>query len=169
VFNREKLDWMNAQHLRAKSAGDLSVLVRPLLAEAGIDEIEDRYLKDVITLMRERVTKPQEFLASGFYFFADPEGYDEQATKKNWKPGAASSMTAVAERLASLEVTGPSDFEQVIRSVADQLQVGAGKLIHPLRLALTGVSAGPGLFELMAVLGRERCIRRIQRAVLALG
>jgi glutamyl-tRNA synthetase len=75
----------------------------------------------------------------------------------------------VCGKLLGLPAFTPSDIEGVIRTVAESAGVSAGKLIHPLRLAVTGVSLGPGLFELMSAIGRDACIRRIGHALTVLG
>jgi glutamyl-tRNA synthetase len=77
-------------------------------------------------------------------------------------------LREVADALQSAEEFTVSSVEEAVRQVAERLGIGAGKLIHPLRLSLTGISVGPGLFEMMAVMGKERCIRRIEQAVSAL-
>jgi len=169
VFNIDKLSWMNTQHLRGKSDREFLGLIRPHLASAGLAKVDDAYVLRVIGLLKERVERTEEFVSLSGYFFADPELYDDQARKKNWKPESARYLSEVASRLRTLEETTDTGYEAAVRSVAERLTIGAAKLIHPLRLALTGAGAGPGLFEIMALLGRETCVRRIERAVSALG
>jgi glutamyl-tRNA synthetase len=115
------------------------------------------------------VERPEDFATDAGYFFADPEKYDKEARTKNWKPGTAVQLMEVRARLSGLEPFDHASVEAAVRGTAEALSVGASRLIHPLRLALTGVSKGPGLFELMAVLGKETCLRRIERACAVLG
>jgi glutamyl-tRNA synthetase len=165
VFNLDKLNSVNKQYMREKTEDELVPLVRPFLADAGITIDDDAYLSQVVRLTKERVTTLRDFADVGDFFFSDPEKYDEDARKKNWK---AESPRYLAEVLPALhDITGFSsgEIEGVVRATADRLGVGPGKLIHPLRLTITGKATGPGLFELMEVLGKERCARRIERGL----
>jgi glutamyl-tRNA synthetase len=169
VFNIEKLNWMNTEHLRRKPNGELLELVRPSLLAADITNVTDAYMLGVIRLLKERVVRVEEFVTSGIYFFRDPLSYDEPARKKHWKPETPEHLRQVAAGLARLETFRAEDIESVVRATAAAFGVGAGSLIHPLRLAVTGVALGPGLFELMALVGRDSCIRRIERGLASLG
>ncbi len=141
----------------------------PEIMASGFGGQPAEYLKSVVRLMRERIETPADLAEKGGYFFRDPEAYDEQSRKKNWKPDSAKHLASVREALAVLEPVDHASVEGAVRSVAERAGVGASKLIHPLRLAVTGVSAGPGLFELMVVLGKDACVRRIDTAVARLG
>ena len=169
VFNVEKLNWMNTEHLRHKPDAELLELARPFLAAAGITDVPDSYMLDVIRLLKERVVRPGEFVTTGMYFFRDPASYDEQAKKKHWKPETASRLRQVISALTDLPSFSPGDVESAVRATATGLGIGAGTLIHPLRLTVTGVALGPGLFELMAVLGKETSLRRIEKGLSVLG
>jgi glutamyl-tRNA synthetase len=89
--------------------------------------------------------------------------------KKNWKPDSAQHLREVLGVLAGLEDFSASSTEAVLRSTAERLGVGSGKLIHPVRLAVSGRSSGPGLFEMLEVLGKDICLRRLERAITTLG
>ncbi len=169
VFNIEKLNWMNTEHLRRKSDAALVELTRPFLAAAGITDVSDTYLLEVIRLLKERVEKPAEFVSKGMYFFRDPETYDEPARKKHWKPDTALHLRLVLDAFRAAGTFSAGEVEATVRSSASALGVGAGSLIHPLRLVVTGVALGPGLFELMALIGKDACLRRIGRALAAFG
>jgi len=169
VFNIEKLNWMNTEHLRRATDASLLELVRPAVAAAGIAGVPDAYLLDVIRLMKERVERPADFVSTGMYFFRDPLAYDDQAKKKHWKAESAEHVRRALEGFRQLTSWLPGDIESVVRAAAQASGVGAGALIHPLRLSVTGVALGPGLFELMSVLGKETCLRRIETCLTALG
>lgn len=168
VFNVEKLNWMNTQHLRHTPDPVLLTLLRPHLEAAGLGSVPDAYVLDVVRLMRDRVDKVEEFVSFSGYFFRDPQTYDEASRKKNWRAETPGQVRDVIDRLRALASFTAADVEAAVRESAGTFGVGGGKLIHPLRLAVTGVALGPGLFELMAVLGKETCLRRIERAVTAL-
>ena len=165
VFNIDKLNSVNKHYLRERADRDLAALVRPLLEEQGIGGISDAYLEQVIRLTKERVTTLRDVATVGDFFFADPAVFDGDAVKKNWKADSPRCVTGAADALETMTKFTAAAIEQTIRSAAEQLGVGAGKLIHPLRLALTGKATGPGLFELMEVLGKETCVRRLRHAL----
>ena len=111
----------------------------------------------------------EEFVTGCPYFFSDPDSYDEEARKKNWKPETAGWMRDLLPALLAANPFTTVTLEAIVKEKAGQLGMGAGKLIHPLRLAVSGTSKGPGLFEMMELLGRETCQRRIERAITLLG
>jgi len=165
VFNIEKLRWMNAQHLRRKTDAELVSLLRPQLSAAGLNGFSDAYLTAVVNLMRERAEAPEDFLLKGRYFFEDPQAYDPEALAKRWTAESPDHLRTVRNSLASLQGFTKGLIETVVRDAAARHGIGAAKIIHPLRLAVTGVSLGPGLFELMEVLGMATCLSRIDRAL----
>ena len=169
VFNIAKLDWMNSVYLRELSDADLIQRARPILEEAGFANTSDAYLVAVFHLMKDRLNSLDDLVSFAGYFFKEPETYEEASKKKNWKPETAGHLHLVRAGLLSLGTFDHAGVEGVIRGVAESSGVGGSRLIHPLRLALTGIAIGPGLFELMVVLGRDTCVRRIDRAVTLLG
>jgi glutamyl-tRNA synthetase len=168
VFNLEKLNSVNKQYMRAKADADLVPLVRPFLQAGGVGDVADAYLEKVIRLTKERVTTLCDFAEVGDFFFADPQRYDEEARKKNWKAESPRYLAEAIEGIKTLAGFSGSEIEALVRATAERLGVGPGKLIHPLRLAITGKATGPGLFELMEVLGKDACARRIERALTSL-
>ncbi len=173
VFDIAKLDWLNTQYLRLLPAADLRAKLESVLDAAnftGAERHDAAYLDLVIELMRERVRKVEEFYSFSHYFFRDPTGYDPTGVEKRWKPDETGNLiVALRDRLADLPDFEPTAIETALRHTAEANGVGAGALIHPARLALSGETQGPGLFELIAALGRDRVVRRLARAVETLG
>lgn len=165
VFNIDKLNWLNQQYIKTKPDAELFLLVKPLLLEKGWVSFSDDYIKKVIGLMKERVVVINNFTNGCSYFFEEPATYEETAKAKNWKPESAQQMFKLAEKFSALTTFNSSSIESALRETADEEHVGAGKLIHPLRLALSGVPNGPSLFHMAEVLGKETVLRRIDRAV----
>ena len=173
VFDEQKLIWMNGQFIKNKSLPDLAEVVRPLLVSAGLlpdgpesgSDSEDR-LPAALALFQDRMKQITDFSESGRYFFVDPNDYEEQAVIKHWlKEGVPDRLKNILQQLKALDTWNESTLEDCIRTTAEAWGVGAGKLIHPIRLALTGMATSPGLFEMMNVLGRETVCRRLQAAV----
>jgi glutamyl-tRNA synthetase len=165
VFDVEKLKWMNEQHLRLQTDDQLLELVKPILQEKHWGAFSDDYLKQVFALMRERVTFPHDFVEGCSYFYKHPHSFDEAAKTKSWTPETPQRLQALLESYKNLENFDAASVEQALRQEAEKLQVSAGKIIHPLRLALTGVAVGPSLFHLIEVLGKDEVARRIEFAI----
>jgi len=163
VFDIEKLNWLNAEHLRRKSDKELINMLRKDLRSSKYSSFEysDEYLLKVIHAMKERVSFVQEFYEKGFYFFEEPESYEESGVKKRWKEESPLILKKYAEKISAYDNPVKEDFEKVLHETADELKVGNGNVIHPLRLAASGVSGGPGIFEILDIIGKEKTINRI--------
>jgi glutamyl-tRNA synthetase len=168
VFNLEKLNWMNTQYVRMKSAEELMTLLRPVLAAAGLEGGSDSYLLSAIELMRDRIDRVEDYATNAVYLFRDPDTYDGGGRSRHWTADTPGLMQAVRAALAAQEPFDVPGIESAVRATAAAHGVNASRLIHPLRLAVSGMVSGPGLFELMALLGRDACLRRIDAAVRAL-
>lgn len=167
VFNLEKLTWMNASHLRRRSDAELLALFKQELARSRFKDVRvtDEYLLKVIAAMRERVSFVKDLVERGSYFFQPPAGYDSDVTKKRWKPGTPGHLEALKREFASVTTSGKEEFEAALQRTATALGINNGQLIHPLRLALSGVGAGPGLYDILSILGKEESVRRIETAI----
>ncbi len=167
VFDMNKLNWMNSEYIRM---ADEALIVQSLksLKSPKVEKYGEDYLISVIRLMKERVSTINDFVESGTYFFEDPEKYDEKGLEKYWDTEA---KELIREYLKEIEPQGSREAEEIekhLREFAEKKGVKAAKLIHPLRLALTGITVSPGIFEVMEVLGQETVIRRIRKFTLPL-
>lgn len=169
VFDEKKLEWMNGMYMAERSSESLVPEVVPAWKERGwIDgqvSDSDRYLLTVIDLLKGRSKKVIELIENAGYFFKDPPVYEEKAAKKNFKPETAASLKALIEKLAAVRQFDAQSLDALYHDYSGSTQIPAGLLIHPTRLAISGVSFGPGLFELMAALGKETVIRRMNAAI----
>ncbi len=170
VFNVEKLNWMNAEHLRRKPAAEILTLLKEELARSrfGDRQFSDEYLLRLIEAMRERIGFVRDILDKSPYFFEAPASYDQDVVKKRWKPESAGYLRQLADVFSHLVNPSKEDYERSLNALAEQLGIGKGQLIHPLRLAVSGVGAGPGVFDIVAILGKEETIRRITTAITTL-
>jgi glutamyl-tRNA synthetase len=164
VFNVEKLNWLNQQHLRLKSNEEIAEVIRPLLASAGFTSVKREYLLNVIDLMKERATFVSDFLEIGDYFFRDPKSFDEKGVRKHWKRETKPCLLKLADRFEQSGEFSHQSIESTLRSLAEELGVSASALIHPTRLALSGRVVGPSLFHMMELLGKEIIVHRLRRA-----
>jgi glutamyl-tRNA synthetase len=175
VFNTEKLEWMNSQHIMHTPTPELARRVEPLMKDAGLwkDEYAGErreWLCQVLELFKPRAKFLPEFVERGRLFFADVTSYDEAAQKKLWAaPDTTSNLLALAEALAAVEPFDVASVEAAVRGLADRLGVKPPVLMQATRLAVSGSSASPGLFEMLALLGRETVVDRLRRAATHLG
>lgn len=167
VFDLEKLNWINAEHLRKQSNESLLSLLKSEIenSELRIENYSDNYLLQIIDAMKERVSFVKEYLTKSPYFFVAPKEYEEASRLKNWKPETPEQLTALKNKFAELSNPAKEDYETALKQTAAELNVSAGKLIHPLRLALSGISTGPGMYDLLFILGKEEVLKRIDTAL----
>ena len=170
VFNTEKLDWMNSQHIMRMDTRELATRVEPFLRDAGVwhDDYagaRQDWFVAVLELFKPRAKRLTEFVERGKPFFADVTEYDAAAQKKLWAaPETRDVLMALADRLAPIEPFDPPTIEPAVRALADERGVKATVVMQAVRLAVSGSSASPGLFEMMALVGRDAVITRLRRA-----
>ncbi len=167
VFNIEKLNWLNAEHLRKKNDKELLVMLKSEIQNSKfkIQNYSDEYLLLVLSAMKERVSFINEYLSKSPYFFEAPKEYEQTAVVKSWKPETPEHLIKLCEAFDKLENPTKEDYEHALAKVSEELNVGKGKLIHPLRLALSGQGTGPGMFDLLFILGKKEVINRISFAL----
>ena len=164
VFNTEKLDWFNHQHLSRLADEELLARLKGLGLEAwGLRP--DQKTRAVLQLLRPRCKKLTDFPEQMRPFFEDPQAYDPEAVRKQLSaPGAKDHLAALREAFAKVDWSEAS-LEKALRELADARTVKAGMLIQGTRIAMTGRMVSPGLFEMLVLLGREAVLRRLDRLV----
>jgi len=169
IFDETKLAWVNSQYIAQKTDDEIYQKLLPLLKEKvefGITNFSDQYIKTAVFLLKSRLKKISDFLEYGKYFFLDPDQYDEKAVKKHWRGEILiERMINSKEALNSIKIFNEENIEKAIRNLAEEMKISAAKLIHPARIALTGFAVSPGIFELIAILGKETSIRRLDKAI----
>jgi len=167
VFDLQKLNWLNAEHLRKKSSSELLADLRIEIQKSKFksQNFSDDYLSQIIDAMKERVSFVKEFIDTCTYFYEVPSEYEQKSVEKNWNPETPEHLNKLKEEFASLNNPTKEDFETALSKVSEELNVGKGKLIHPLRLAVSGQSTGPGMFDLLFILGKDEVVKRIEAAI----
>lgn len=171
IYDITKLGWMNGWYIRQKPPEELVNLAVPFLKDAGL--VDDEFVRDhkgwlseVMESVRDRVRTLREVPDAVSFFFAGDFIYDEAGVKKYFeRPGVASILShgrSCVETLGSWDV---ESIEAAYRKVITDLGIKGGDLIHPTRLALTGRTAGPGLFAIMTLLGKDEVLKRLDRAI----
>ena len=175
VFSPDKLDWFNQQHIMRLSAGDLAARVQPFLAAAGLwrDSFagaEREWLLRVLELLKPRVKKLGQFADDGRPFFAESVAFDDAAVRKYLGvPGMRALVLELAARFATARPFDQQSSELMLRSLAEERGIKPASLIHATRVAVTGRSVSPGLYEVLELLGRERVCARLDRAAALAG
>ena len=175
VFNPEKLDWFNQQHIALLPPNELARRLQPLLTAAGL--WKDAYLGDrhawffaVIELLKPRVKRLDDFVVQGRFFLTDAIEYDAAAVDKHLRvDGMPDHLAALDVAFASLEHFDQASSEAALRAIAEARRVKAATLIHAMRVTVTGKSVSPGLFDVLSVLGRDEVRRRLASAAELVG
>jgi len=170
VFNREKLDWMNGVYIRNLPVTEFSRRAVPFLETLEVNRpLDDHYISRVMPLVQERAKTLAEIQELTGFFFHDKLVYDVHLLlNKLERQQAVYALQVSLSKLESLELWDSIYLEEIIRPLADELQLKTGVLFGLLRVAITGRTAAPPLFQTMEVLGKEICIRRLRAALVKL-
>jgi glutamyl-tRNA synthetase len=169
VFNPEKLEWFNVQHIARLGADEITRRLEPMLVESGLwsDALEGErreWFHQVIEILKPRAKKLRDLVEQGRYFFVDPAEYDEAAVAKHLSaPGLAGRVKAWADVLAGVEPFSAAAIEVALRATAESQGIKAATLIHATRVAVTGHGVSPSLFDVVALVGREAAARRLAK------
>ncbi len=165
AFNPEKLLWVNQQHMMRAPLARLAPLLGAQLARLGIECGDSSLLEGVVALQRERARTLQEMAENSRYFFLPRVELDEQAARKHLGPEGIAALVKVGERLRALPEWSAEQIHRTLAELAAELGVGLGKVAQPLRVALSGGAVSPPIDATAALIGRERVLDRIGRAV----
>jgi glutamyl/glutaminyl-tRNA synthetase len=172
VFNTEKLDWFNHQHLNRLADEELLARLGDLPGHRSLGEGgglgswvsgDDPRMTSILALLRPRAKKLTDYPEQLRPFFEDPIEYDQDAVKKHLStPGTKEHLLALRSSYEKTEWAAAA-LEETLRDVAEKRMVKAGALIHGTRIAMTGRMVSPGLFEMLVLLGRETVLRRLDK------
>jgi glutamyl-tRNA synthetase len=169
VFNPEKLDWVNQQHIQRLPPDELAVRLEPFLRAAGIwsDDllgIRREWFLKVIELFKPRIKKLDQFAYEVRPLFDEHVQYDAAAVTKHLNPDIRGAVDALASAFESVDIFSAPALESGLRSLAESRQLKAASLIHAARVAVTGRAASPGLFDMLELVGREKVVGRLRNA-----
>lgn len=163
-FDPEKTKWFNEQYLRSTANGELAKMIKPLVEAQGFKK-PDHFLEGVCELMKERVSFVNDIFNEAVYFFEMPQEYDEKTLRKRWKENTSDIMKRLMADFKDLSHFEPAAIEEVFKTFLEREKLGMGAVLPNLRLLITGVGMGPGLFEIMALLGKEESIFRMKKGI----
>lgn len=167
-FDFKKLQWLNGQHIRRLSVEELRDRVLPVLHKAGFDTSDksEDWLTHMAAICQEKIPTLNDIVPYTDFFFIEPTTYEEKAVEKQFRrPDALQHMASVRAMMASLQSWSHDSIKAGFERLAAESGLGLGQFVHPTRLALTGKSVGPGLFELAGLLGKEISVARMDRAI----
>ncbi|KKQ49287.1 MAG: Glutamate-tRNA ligase [candidate division TM6 bacterium GW2011_GWF2_38_10] len=161
VFNVQKLQWLNQQYIMKTPTDQLYQLILPYLEKTTWSIPSQDYVYNVINIMKDRAVLLPDFVTLTEFFFLAPTSYDQATHAKCWNEDTKRHLTELEARYATLEPFTAQTTEASLRSYATELNISAGKLLLPLRLAVTGSGQGPSLFHAIEILGKQETQKRI--------
>jgi glutamyl-tRNA synthetase len=169
VMNPEKFKWLNAHYLKATPDEELARMLPPYLTALGFQAEPGPRLGRIAGAFKERAKTLAEIAEQARMFFEPPKAYDPKAVQKNWKPDSPGLLAQVRALVAARGVEDEPGLEEAFRQLAEAHAGGKlGAVAQPVRIALTGSSASPSLFLVMAILGRDEVVRRLDQALASL-
>lgn len=167
VFDDEKLRWMNSVYIKEMPDTEYKQAVIPFLTQyIQRDNFDQHQLDYILRIMKDRLKLLSDIgPLSGFFFKDDFEYNDEAVHKRLLKPDVPGILSQLVSRLELLEPFNEETTEAAVRQLVESMNISGGAVIHPTRVALTGIQIGPGLFEIMIGLGKEKTINRLKRAL----
>lgn len=169
VFNPEKLLWLNSQYIIKTPAEELAGLVRPFLVKDGtiaeVQELDIIWLAKAITTLKERARTLIELAKSLRYYIAEEIEYDEKAKAKFLNEKSRDLLVELKDSLASLSDFSHAEIEKVFKAVTERHNTKLGNLAQPVRVAMTGGTESPGIFEVLEIVGKEKTLKRLEKAI----
>ena len=163
-FSLDKTNWFNQQYLQKKTDAELALLFSVILKNKKIKSSEG-YVEKVVSLIKERAVFVKDFWSLSCYFFKTPEDYNEKASKKQWKEGTSALMNELIIVLASIDDFSSKTIEETVKSWISSKEIGFGKIMQPLRLAIVGEMKGPHLFDIIDMIGKDEAVLRIKKII----
>jgi glutamyl-tRNA synthetase len=167
VFDQAKLEWLSQEYIKATDGARLAALVRPFLAAAGLTPPDAARLAAMLQTLRERARTLREMVEVGRFYFERPASYEDKARARLFTPAGAERLGMLIERLQALEPFTPPALEALHRDLAAALGLKLVDVAQLARLAVTGRTASPPLFDVLALLGREEVVARLRGALRA--
>jgi len=169
VFNPEKLLWMNAEYIKTSPPERIAGALVPMLEQAGLKQevaaVSDGWLAQLVVLVKERTKTLVEMVDWVRPYFGQTIPFDDEAAKKFLTPAVAPALGKLLTRFEGFPVYSKHEWEEAFKKLVEEEGIKMGQLAQPVRVALTGRAASPGLFEVMEVLGRERTLHRLRKGI----
>ena len=165
VFNEEKLDWLNGWYIRNKPPQEIAQLVIPLLKEKGLEVELDEKLIKIIKELSQRAKTLLDITNTINYFYTEEIEYEEKAKNKFLKTENKPVLQDLVDKLSNLSNFNIAETHKVFDRVMEERELKLGKIAQPVRVALTGGTISPGIFEVMDILGKDEVLKRLNAAI----
>jgi glutamyl-tRNA synthetase len=166
VFNPEKFLWLNSHYLKTRSQAQLADEIVPYIQAKGYAVPQDKaWLQKMVRTLQDRAKTLVELVDAASYFLSDDIVLDLKAARKFLTPDIAAPLESLIEKLFALEDFSEANIEKAFADVLQQSGLAMGKLAQPVRVALTGSMISPGIHQVIAVLGKDRTVRRLRAAL----
>lgn len=168
VFSMDKLKWLNGQYIKETPAGRLTDLIIPFLKEKGYvsADFDRERLEKIVELFKVRMSTLTDFLEWADFVFVDQLTVGDEARQQHLSRDRSKEFRLLSDRVSRLDAFDTASLEKTFRDLVAELGIQASELVHPVRVALTGKAIGPGLFDTMAILGKEKTVQRLREAFL---
>ncbi|MBI5560314.1 MAG: glutamate--tRNA ligase [Deltaproteobacteria bacterium] len=165
VFNPEKLLWLNHHYIKTTPAGELKPLLLQHLKTLGVDAARDERCEAIISTLRERAKTLKEMAEASLFYFREKISYEEKAAKKFLTHEILEPLKLLSKKLKKVEPFSEDNVKKAFDEVLEETGLKLGELAQPVRVALTGGTVSPGIFEMIAALGKEKTIERIEESL----
>jgi glutamyl-tRNA synthetase len=169
VFNPDKLLWLNAEYIKASPPGQVAQALVPLLENAGlkaeVSAVSQNWLAQLVVLVKERAKTLVEMVEWVKPYFGEAVMFEEEAARKFLTPAIAPMLGKLLKRFETIPSFSKQEWEEAFKALVEEEAIKMGQLAQPVRVALTGRTASPGLFEVMEVLGRDRTLARLRAGI----
>jgi glutamyl-tRNA synthetase len=163
-FDPEKAKWFNHQYLQKTDNAELAKLYLPILNEKGFNP-EPEYVAQVVGLIKERADFVKDFWDQSYFFFDAPKEYDAKTVKKRWKEHIPGLMRQLKEVLEGIDDFSSENVEQIVKQWIESEELSMGQIMNAFRLCIVGAGKGPHLFDIIALIGKEETLRRLQAGI----
>lgn len=165
MFDMDKLTALNSKHIQNTSPKELADHLLFHLKNIGIDAENDSFTQGVIETLQPRSKTLVEMAESAVFYYKDEVVFDEKAAKKFLKPEILPVLQKASDYIDGLENYTQEELERIFKQIMDETELKFGKIAQPLRVAITGTTVSPGIFEMLLALGKEKTIQRIKKAI----
>ena len=167
-FDPEKTKWFQQHYMQEADESQVTKEFQKLLKEKEI-MVEESYVKNVVSLIKERAVFVKDLWDQGYFFFISPTSFEPKDTKKAWKEGSAELMNELKTFLEGQENFETEQLQADVKNWIKSKEIGFGKVMMPLRLALVGALQGPDVYEIASYIGKQQTLSRLTKAIETLG
>jgi len=163
-FDPEKTKWFNHQYLIKKTDGELAKIYQEQLIKKGISA-DIKVIEKIVGIIKERANFVSDFWEHSSFFFEKPLDYDEKMIKKSWKENTSEELKKLALVISKIDDFNSQNIETLVKLWLEEMSMGVGQIVAPLRLALVGAAKGPHIFDIIEIIGKEETLSRIETAI----